>query len=194
MSRYFKELSLLGDNLLGWKFQEMFRGPFFACLSAGARMVELTAFCRVLGHDSPIYSREEDFDYVKQGLNLIMRHPIVTLESISSSAFRLEHLGLADFYQRALQEFEGRAPAAVDFFGCAKDERHFYIKVRCDITKKEQMAAIAHVLDSNRHEIWGERRWTLTGHSLRSYAVLQRIDLRLYQALASPHYCGGFNI
>ena len=66
MSRYFKELSLLGDNLLGWKFQEMFRGTLFTRLSVGARMVELTAFCRCIGHDGPIYSRERDFNYVAQ--------------------------------------------------------------------------------------------------------------------------------
>jgi hypothetical protein len=181
MRRYFEQLRSLGNNLLGWKFQAMIRGQLYACLSAGTTMVELTAFCRSLGHDGPIYSREKDFDYVAQGLDLIMRHPIVTLESISSSTFRLEHVGLADFYQRAWQEFEGRVPAAVSVFGCAKDEGHCYIKVRRDITKEEQMAAVANVLDINRREIWGERRWPLTGDSLSSYGVLQRIDLQLFE-------------
>jgi hypothetical protein len=181
MSRYSKELSMLGNDLLGWKFQEMIRGPLYARLSAGARMVELTALSQYLGSDVPNYSREEDFDYVARGLDLIMSHPIVTLRSISSSTFRLELVGLADFYQRALLEFEGRVPPARDVFGCAKDETHLYIKVRCDITREEQMAAIANVLDASRRELWGERRWTLTGDSLRSYGVLQRLDLHLFE-------------
>ena len=183
MSRYFKELRMLGNNPLGWKFQEMIRGPLFSHLSAGARMVEITAFCLFLGSDVPIYSREEDLNFVARGLNLVMRHPIVTLESLSSSTIRLEHVGLADFYRRAGQEFEGRMPAAVDVFGCAKDETHRYIKVRCDITRKEQMAAIANVLDESRRDLWGDRRWKPTGDSLRSYGVLQRIDLHLFELL-----------
>jgi hypothetical protein len=183
MSRYFEELSMLGDNLLGWKFQEMIRGTLYSHLSAGARMVELTAYCRFLGHDVPIYSRENDFNYVARGLDLILSHPIVTLNSIFSSTFRLEHVGLADFYRRALLEFEGRVPAAVDSFGCAQDERYCNIKVHSDITREEQMAAIANVLDESRRNLWGERRWTLTGDSLRSYGVLQRIDLHLFELL-----------
>lgn len=183
MSRYFSELNMLGDNLLGWKFQEMIRSTLYARLSVGTTMVELTALCRDLGHDVPAYSMEENSNYVAQGLDLIQRHPVVTLKSISSSTFKLEHVGLADFYQRALLEFEGHVPPAKDFFGCAKDEKHCHIEVRRDITRDEQMAAIANVLDESRRELWGERRWTLAGDFLRSYGVLQRIDMRLFELL-----------